>query len=355
MSRKDLLHLLQERCRSLGVDRALLHAGAGARRAAGHARPRGRRRRRQLADPGRVRRRVPARPGPARATSTCGSAPTGSSRRSSSSSSRRRGAPCRSTATRTRTQGSTFIVEMHEDVWRAAGFDATEHDRAARPARRDEQRVARLRELFADELDGHELHANNSKWLNFTTVRNERWHDGNLVLLGDAAHTAHFSIGSGTKLAMEDALALAACLHEHPDVETALARVRGRAAAGRRVHPARGAGVAGVVREHRHVRAPGADAVLLQPADPLAADHLRRTCAPATRSSPTAWTPRSPRRRARTTRGPGDVPAVPARRARAEEPGHRLADGHVLRGRRHAGRLPPRAPRLEGAWAAPAW
>ena len=84
-------------------------------------------------------------------------------------------------------------------------------------------RLARLRELFADELAGHELYANNSKWLNFTTVRNERWHHGNLVLVGDAAHTAHFSIGSGTKLAMEDSLALAACLHEHPDVETALA------------------------------------------------------------------------------------------------------------------------------------
>ncbi len=71
-------------------------------------------------------------------------------------------------------------------------------------------------------LAGHELYANNSKWLNFTTVRNERWHDGNLVLLGDAAHTAHFSIGSGTKLAMEDALALAACLHEQAGIESAL-------------------------------------------------------------------------------------------------------------------------------------
>ncbi|GDY59903.1 hypothetical protein SVIO_105260 [Streptomyces violaceusniger] len=90
------------------------------------------------------------------------------------------------------------------------------------PGASDEQAVARVRELFAEELDGHEVFANNSKWLNFTTVRNERWHHGNLVLIGDAAHTAHFSIGSGTKLAMEDALALAACLHEHPDTEGAL-------------------------------------------------------------------------------------------------------------------------------------
>jgi anthraniloyl-CoA monooxygenase len=118
-------------------------------------------------------------------------------------------------------QGSTFIVEMHEDVWRAAGFHATEGVLFP-PGASDEQAVARLRELFAEELDGHKLHANNSKWLSFTTVRNERWHDGNLVLLGDAAHTAHFSIGSGTKLAMEDALALAACLHEHDGIEAAL-------------------------------------------------------------------------------------------------------------------------------------
>ena len=118
-------------------------------------------------------------------------------------------------------QGSTFIVEMHEDVWRAAGFDATA-DTQLPPGASDEYAVARLRELFAEELAGHQVYANNSKWLSFTTVRNERWHDRNLVLLGDAAHTAHFSIGSGTKLAMEDALALAACLHEHEQVDAAL-------------------------------------------------------------------------------------------------------------------------------------
>ena len=64
--------------------------------------------------------------------------------------------------------------------------------------------------------------ANNSRWVSFSTVRTETWRHGNVVLLGDAAHTAHFSIGSGTKLAMEDALALAACLHEQPDVDSAL-------------------------------------------------------------------------------------------------------------------------------------
>ncbi|MFI6333966.1 bifunctional salicylyl-CoA 5-hydroxylase/oxidoreductase [Streptomyces sp. NPDC050535] len=117
--------------------------------------------------------------------------------------------------------GSTFIVEMREDVWRRAGFDATEAVEFG-PGVSDERAVDRVRELFAEELGGHRVFANNSKWLNFTTVRNERWHHGNLVLVGDAAHTAHFSIGSGTKLAMEDSLALAACLHEHPSVEAAL-------------------------------------------------------------------------------------------------------------------------------------
>ena len=65
--------------------------------------------------------------------------------------------------------------------------------------------------------------ANNSRWTTFTTVRCRTWRHGNVVLLGDAAHTAHFSIGSGTKLAMEDALALAACLHEQGPVDPALA------------------------------------------------------------------------------------------------------------------------------------
>lgn len=119
-------------------------------------------------------------------------------------------------------EGSTFIVEMHEDVWRSAGFDATEHQ-AFRPGESDEAAVDTIRAIFAEELEGHEVLVNNSKWINFTTVRNESWRHGNVVLLGDAAHTAHFSIGSGTKLAMEDSLALAACLHEHSELETALA------------------------------------------------------------------------------------------------------------------------------------
>ncbi|MFB7181085.1 FAD-dependent monooxygenase [Streptomyces sp. NPDC056257] len=117
---------------------------------------------------------------------------------------------------------STFIVEMEEEAWRRAGFEefaALDHP----PGTSDEDSIRFCEELLADHLDGHRLLPNNSKWLRFTTVRNRTWRHENVVLLGDAAHTAHFSIGSGTKLAMEDALVLAASLHEHPDVPSALA------------------------------------------------------------------------------------------------------------------------------------
>jgi anthraniloyl-CoA monooxygenase len=117
-------------------------------------------------------------------------------------------------------QRSTVIVEMAEDVWRRAGFAAGAE---LPPGCSDEPAIAALEELFADLLDGHRLLANNSKWISFPTVRTERWSHHNLVLIGDAAHTAHFSIGSGTKLAMEDALSLVACLHEHADLPGALA------------------------------------------------------------------------------------------------------------------------------------
>ncbi len=113
-------------------------------------------------------------------------------------------------------RASTFILEMHEDVWRRAGFAGLDLQTAGTlaPGQSDERSVERIRGLCADVLDGHDLVANNSRWTSFTTVRCATWRHENVVLLGDAAHTAHFSIGSGTKLAMEDALALAACLHE---------------------------------------------------------------------------------------------------------------------------------------------
>ncbi|WP_030622533.1 bifunctional salicylyl-CoA 5-hydroxylase/oxidoreductase [Streptomyces sclerotialus] len=110
-------------------------------------------------------------------------------------------------------RSSTVIVEAHEDVWRRAGWDAC-------PV---EQSVEQCAKIFADALGGRPLRSNNSAWTAFRTVTNARWSHGNVVLLGDAAHTAHFSIGSGTKLAVEDALALAACLEEHSTLPGALA------------------------------------------------------------------------------------------------------------------------------------
>jgi anthraniloyl-CoA monooxygenase len=108
---------------------------------------------------------------------------------------------------------STFIVEAREETWQASGL-AEDDERAT---------VAYLEQLFAEELRGHPLVANRSIWRRFPTVRNARWHADHVVLLGDAAHTAHFSVGSGTKLAMEDAIALAAALKGEPSIPAALA------------------------------------------------------------------------------------------------------------------------------------
>ena len=116
---------------------------------------------------------------------------------------------------------STFIVELAEESWiRSGQIDSAE--RAWKPGESDERGIAFCADVFADALRGKPLLANNSRWIRFATLRTRCWRDGNLILIGDAAHTAHFSIGSGTKLAMEDALALAACLHENTNVDTAL-------------------------------------------------------------------------------------------------------------------------------------
>ena len=114
--------------------------------------------------------------------------------------------------------GSTFIVECREDTWRRAGLDAADEDGT----------VAILEAIFADELAGHRLIKNRSIWRSFPTVRCGKWHAGNVVLVGDAAHTAHFSIGSGTKLAMEDAIVLRDELLGARDVGGALAAYEAR-------------------------------------------------------------------------------------------------------------------------------
>jgi len=112
---------------------------------------------------------------------------------------------------------STVIVETREETWRAHGLDRFN----------TEQSIAFCEQLFGRYLDGHRLQSNanhlrGSAWLNFNAVRCLRWHNGKTVLIGDAAHTAHFSIGSGTKLAMEDAISLVRHVSATSDRDAAL-------------------------------------------------------------------------------------------------------------------------------------
>lgn len=107
---------------------------------------------------------------------------------------------------------STFIVETDETSWRNAGLDQMDEDGSVRYCER----------LFAHELEGAPLLSNKSAWINFRRIKNQTWRYKNVVLIGDAAHTAHFSIGSGTKLAMEDSIALARAMTRHAGVGTAL-------------------------------------------------------------------------------------------------------------------------------------
>ncbi|MEE9215958.1 MAG: FAD-dependent monooxygenase [Anaerolineales bacterium] len=107
---------------------------------------------------------------------------------------------------------STFIVECDPETWSRAGFEHMS----------EEQTAEALADVFKKQLDGEPLISNRSQWSNFVLVRNRHWHHGNVVLLGDALHSVHFSIGSGTKLAVEDSIALAGALAQENTVEEAL-------------------------------------------------------------------------------------------------------------------------------------
>ena len=100
---------------------------------------------------------------------------------------------------------STFVFECDAATWARAGFAAMD----------DAATLAYCERVFADALQGHRLVSNKSIWRNFPNVRNRHWSRGNIVLIGDAQRTAHFSIGSGTRLAMEDAIALVNALSRH--------------------------------------------------------------------------------------------------------------------------------------------
>jgi 2-polyprenyl-6-methoxyphenol hydroxylase-like FAD-dependent oxidoreductase len=109
---------------------------------------------------------------------------------------------------------STFLVECDAATWARYGFaDKT-----------IEQSQAICEQVFAPTLGGHRLVSNKSVWRSFPWIWNERWSSGNMVLIGDALHSAHFSIGSGTRLAIEDAIALTKALEAEADIPAGLAR-----------------------------------------------------------------------------------------------------------------------------------
>jgi 2-polyprenyl-6-methoxyphenol hydroxylase-like FAD-dependent oxidoreductase len=112
------------------------------------------------------------------------------------------------------TSMSTFLVECDSATWQAYGFA----DKTV------EQSQAICERVFASTLEGHSLLSNKSVWRNFPWIWNERWWFGNMVLIGDALHSAHFSIGSGTRLAIEDAMALTKALEAERDISAALER-----------------------------------------------------------------------------------------------------------------------------------
>ena len=117
---------------------------------------------------------------------------------------------------------ATFIVETTQDTWERHGFGAMSQDES----------IAVCERIFARHLGGHRLisnarHIRGSAWIAFPRVLCERWHHENIVLMGDAAATAHFSIGSGTKLALESAIALAGYLHSEPTLRSGLRQVPG--------------------------------------------------------------------------------------------------------------------------------
>lgn len=115
---------------------------------------------------------------------------------------------------------STFLIETDAETWRRAGFDRSTAETA--PTASDEHSLRYLSKAFDKTLQGRPLIGNRTRWLRFRTIRCARWHVDNIVLIGDAVHTAHYSIGSGTKLAMEDGIALVDALAGSPDLESAL-------------------------------------------------------------------------------------------------------------------------------------
>ena len=203
--------------------------------------------------------------------------------------------------------------------------------------------------IFAKYLGGHRLmsnaaHIRGSAWLNFPRVLCEKWSHRNIVLMGDAAATAHFSIGSGTKLAMESAISHGELSAQRADHAGGVRQIRG-CAPHRSAAPAiGGAKFAGMVRGRRALSASRSGAVQLFAADALAAHQPRELAAArqelARRRG--SLVP-APRRRRRQHGAAADVRAVQAARHAAEKSRRRVADGAIQGGRRLPDRLASRA------------
>ena len=219
-------------------------------------------------------------------------------------------------------QSSTFIVECREETWLAHGLDTAD----------TQETIAFCERLFEPYLRGHRLMANSAHlrgrdWLDFARVGNERWVHGNVVLVGDAAHTAHFSVGSGTKLAMEDAIAPGRRAVRRR--RTSAARSSGMRSC-RRIEVLKLQNAARnstrVVRERRALRR------RCRPSSSRTACS-RAASASGTRTSACATTAYVDRVEAGSPArvDSADVRAVPAARARSAQPRRGLADGYVQR------------------------
>ena len=151
---------------------------------------------------------------------------------------------------------STFIVECAPETGLDLGFSVMSTYDA----------LPILEGIFKEHLSGHRLIGNlgdgtEARWLNFRTISNPRWHSGKVVLIGDSAHTAHFAIGMGTTLAIEDAIVLADSLHKHSNTELAFQSVRAAAQGGDAYHVDRGALERALVREPAAIYRPQTAAI----------------------------------------------------------------------------------------------
>ena len=237
---------------------------------------------------------------------------------------------------------ATFIVECSEDTWNAYGFGAMSQ----------EESIATCEAIFADELGGHPLisnasHIRGSAWISFPRVLCENWSYKNVVLMGDAAATAHFSIGSGTRLALDSAIALATYLHTEPTLEAAFAQYQDA----RRLDVLRLQSAARnsmewfeEIERYFHLDPVQFTYSLLTRSQRISHENLRLRDEDWLNGAE-ALVPAPRRRRLERPGPPPDVRPLPPARHRAQEPHRRLADGPVQGRRRRPDRLAPRPPR----------